>query len=105
MREVTPDLVESWELGRSLPTRMGMTPRGFIVVGKEEGEVELAERDGDDYVVRAYSPGNIMLSDEGAHVCQVVATRSVARITKDEYYGRQEPSKLNKAYINIIRGL
>ena len=43
----TPALVGSWELRQHIPTIVTMSPSHYIVVGKEEGEVQLAEPSSD----------------------------------------------------------
>jgi len=103
-REITKGLVESWELGRTLPTRDN---RDLHVVGKENGEIQLAKKmwgeNNIEYIIGTYSLKNIQLDDMGGCVIKAEPTKILTKITREEYYGKKEPSnELNKKYLEIL---
>jgi len=107
MRAATPGLVESWEIRKMLLTEFRSDEPDYMVVGKADGEVQLAQNsreEGVKLVVRSYKPENIFIHDTGGPIARANPERTVATISQDEYYGRTEPSPENVGFIEVIKG-
>ena len=79
----------------------------LTIVGRTEKALQMAQRtrgQGEKwYVVREYRPENIFLTDNGGCVERAVPSREITAITMDEYFGKVEPSGLNKEYVEVLR--
>lgn len=110
MKQVTQKLVDSarWNVGKFILSNENSI-REYTIVGKEDGEIQLAQRSHDsegnlEFVVKSYKPGDIFLSGTAGCIVKTTPQRTITTIDNDEYFYRKDPSnELNKRYLEILR--
>jgi hypothetical protein len=110
MKQIDKQLVDSrrWDIGEFLLSNES-PKREYIIVGKEDGEIQLAKKayntDGKlEFVINSYKLEDISLTDNGSCITKTVPSKTITTITQEEYFGRKNPlNELNRNYLEILR--
>jgi len=104
-RTITKNLSGDWNID-TRKTLLG-EEGDFRIVEKTNEEIILRERKygnvNPKIIIRAYSPGTIILEHFNDKIIKADSKRVITEITPDEYYHKTPPtSELNKKYLEIL---